>query len=299
MQTPLVNHRGLECQVIPEGFTEDEKWNMKGIAVDYDLIETLDIKMNEGRSFSRAYNDADNFIINETAARNLNWKNPVGKFLTMRGKKGVVIGVAKDFILSDVHFKLPPTVLFLSPKDLNFMLIKTTFTDSSSLSQVLPFIKEQWNTLAPDIPFEHQILEYRFIDHYGYVTQMAVIFGAIGGFAILYSCIGLLGLTSYAVGRRTKEIGVRKVFGATIQTIFKMLISELMMLTVISSIIAVPLAYFFIDGFLKWGWSYRASVGIWVFVFAVVLTLVTSIASISYHVLKAARTNPIEALRYE
>jgi putative ABC transport system permease protein len=179
------------------------------------------------------------------------------------------------------------------------MLIKTTFTDSSSLSQVLPFIKEQWNTLAPDIPFEHQILEYRFIDHYGYVTQMAVIFGAIGGFAILYSCIGLLGLTSYAVGRRTKEIGVRKVFGATIQTIFKMLISELMMLTVISSIIAVPLAYFFIDGFLKWGWSYRASVGIWVFVFAVVLTLVTSIASISFHVLKAARTNPIEALRYE
>jgi ABC-type antimicrobial peptide transport system permease subunit len=283
--------------VIPEGFTEETKWTMRGYVVDNDAIETLDIKIIKGRSFSEQYNDIDNVIINETAARQLKWENPVGKRLTFLGKRRTIIGVAKNFVFCPVYLRMGPTVLFMGPERFGNILIR--ISSNSSLSAVRPFLENQWRDVVPDMPFQLHTIEALFYRFYRYITELRTIFQFIGLWAIFISGVGLLGLTSYAVSRRTKEIGVRKVFGATMHTIFKMLFSEFMMLIVIANIIAWPLAYFLTDGYLKYAWSYRSDMGIGVFVLATVIIVGCAIVSIIYHTLKASRTPPVEALRYE
>jgi len=293
-----VNAPGLALDVIPEGHVERDKWTMKGYAVDYGFIEMLGIRMASGRSFSRDHADADGLIINETAARQLKWEDPVGKRLSVAGKKGVVIGVARNFVFNDVHFKPEPALLYLSPDELQYLLVKTS-PGASNDTGVQAFIKAEWDSLVPDLPFESLSLDFQFEDHYKYIGQMSTTVGLVGAFSLLVASMGLLGLTSYAVSRRTKEIGVRKALGASISSIFKLLFSEFMRLIAAANIIAWPLAYFLIDGFMRWAFSYRAVTGVGLFAAASLLTVLASVAAISYHTLKAARTNPQEALRNE
>lgn len=288
----------LDFNVIPEGANESDKLNMEGISVDYDFIELLNIKVKQGRSFSRQYNDADSIVINETAARQLNWENPVGKSLDFNGKKWVIIAVVKDFIYRDIHFKMDPIMFYMEPKKFNYMYIKIDV--ASSLPNVLSYIEQNWKTLEPDLPFQdYALFEHVFDEHYRYMTEMTLIFGLIGGFAIFVASMGLLGLTSYVVTQKTKEIGIRKAIGASVNSIFKMLTSEFLWLIVLANIIGLPLSYLLLDRFLRWGWSFRVNITGGIFIFACVLTFVTSIASITYHTLKAAHINPVEALKYE
>lgn len=293
-----VNYPGSKYRVIPEGIDKDEKWTMRGIAVDYDFIEMLGIKIKQGRSFSRKYTDTGNFIINETAARQIKWKEPVGKSLTVGGKKGIIIGVTNDFLFDDIHFKIEPTFLHIEPKNFNYIFVKTS-ASSRSLPDVISYIKMQWNEFLRDITFEYTFLDNLFSDHYQYITRMALIFGLIGGFSIFVSCLGLMGLTSYMMAQRTREIGIRKAFGASRNTILKMLFSEFMRLIALSNIISWPLAFFLVETYLRWAWAYRTDITVGSFVFAAVVTFTAAAVSIMYHTYKASRINTVEALKYE
>lgn len=293
-----VNYPGRKYRVIPEGTNETEKWTMRGIAVDYDFIEMLDIKITQGRSFSRKYADNGNFIINEKAARQLKWQDPVGKRLTLGDKNGIIVGVARDFLFDDIHFKVEPTILHIEPKNFNYIFIKTS-ASPQSLPGVISYIKEQWNKLEPDLPFEYSSVENLFNDHYQYVNQLALIFGIIGLFAIFVSCLGLLGLTSYMMAQRTREIGIRKAIGASGNTIFKMLISEFMRLIALSNLIGWPLAYLVVKGYLDWAWAYRTNLNIGAFIFAAIVTFAAAAFAVTYHTLKASRINTVQALKYE
>jgi putative ABC transport system permease protein len=294
----LGNHPGLALDVIPEGTQGTDKWAMRGFAVDHGFIEMLGIRVVKGRSFSRDYDDGSNLVINETAAKELGWEDPLGRRLTVRGKVGTIVGVVHDFIYNDVHFKCEPTVLYRDPSEFAQLLVKTRAGASDDHS-LLAAIEDRWNDVAPDLPFEPVTLDNAFEDHYKYIEQMSTVFGLVAGFALLVASMGLLGMASYAVGRRAKEIGIRKTLGATDNTVFKMLLSEFLKLIALSNVIALPVAFFLIRGFLRWAWSYRVETGPGLFAFVSALTLAMSLGAIAYHTLKAARTNPVEALRHE
>jgi len=287
---------GSGSTVIPEGKDEEDAQRVNAYPVDYDFIETLDMKIVKGRAFSREYNDSSSFIISETMAQHFKWDDPLGKQITRSGNKGKVIGVVKDFHFNHVFMKLAPALLFMRQRNYNFVLIKTASNPDAS---VLQFIEDTWNKILPDLPFETYTLDYHFRWNFSSTVKGKEVLGLIGIMAVFVSCLGLLGLASYTVERRTKEIGIRKTLGASAPGVVKMLISEFVILIALSNIIAWPIAYFCSNWFLQWAWVYKTRLSIAIFIFAALLSLCTAIISVIFQTVKAAVANPAASLKYE
>ena len=289
---------GPEDRVVPQGMSEEEAWTMNVYGVDTDFIDVLHIPLMEGRSFSVDYDDTDHFVINRMAARQLQWEDPIGKELTIGDRKGRVIGVVDDFHFNDVHYPICPTVLYLEEEDLHYLLIKVTRPEN--IPSVVAYIKKQWPILFPNVPFESYKLDDYFHDIYRSAIEVgAYLIGMVGGVAVFFSCLGLLGLASYAVRRRTKEIGIRKVLGASVHSLFVMLGMDLLKLVLLSNIIALPLAYFISKSFLQFAFAIRRDIRADVFIVAVLMTLLSALIAITSQTLKAACANPVHSLRYE
>jgi putative ABC transport system permease protein len=286
-----------EQQVVPEGVDEDDALNMNTYGVDYGFIEMLGIKIRQGRSFSQEFEDVNSLIINKTAVEQLQWENPIGKQLVIGGKKGMVIGVTEDYHFKSIYLsKIAPAVLYLDPDDINFVYVKLSSPDK--ISSVVEHMKEQWDILVPNFPLEYETLENAFQDMNS-GDKTAELTGALGLMAIFLSCLGLFGLSSYAVERRIKEIGIRKVLGASVSGIVRMLIKDFMKLVVIANIIAVPIAYFFMNRLTHFVYSYPISIGAGVFIICAALSLLVAFITVSSQTIKSALLNPAESLRYE
>ena len=283
-------------QVFPEGYETKEAWTMNTYGIDYDLIELLNMTITEGRSLSRDYRDQESIILNETAVKQLGWKDPIGKIVKIKNRSFVVIGVAEDFLFDNAHWKIAPSVLYLEETNLNYLFIKTSgFPDRDLIEDV----RALWIIFAPGIPFEYSTLDGRFESANDYIEKMYVIIGAIGIIAIFVSCLGLVALANFTVGRRTKEIGVRKVFGASVAGIVRMLLGHFVKLIIISNIIAWPLTYLLLKQFFQFGWAYTTDITLTSFLFAAGLSLVTAVLSVIYQTVKVAQANPVLALKYE
>lgn len=286
-----------EQPVLPEGLPENERLNMNVYGIDYDFIEMLDIEIVEGRSFSRNFSDANSFILNETAVQQLQWQDPLGKQLRIGDQQGTVIGVARDFHFKELYFaNITPAVLCLKPQELNYMLVKSS--NPENITGVTEHIRETWNILNPDLPFEHISLNNYFEDSFE-GDKTAEITGALGFMAIFLSCLGLLGLSSFAVERKIKEIGIRKVLGASVTGIIKMLTLEFLKLVAIANLIALPIAYFLMNAMIKMIFSYPMAIGADIFVFTVLITMLVAFITVTSQTLKAAHANPIDSLKYE
>ena len=192
---------------------EEEAISMHAYGVDYGFTESLKIQLIAGRSFSRTHADSQSFILSETAVKNLNWENPLGQQLTVGEKTGTVIGVAKDYLFADIGFRIPPTVLYLEPDDINYLLLR--YSSSDGFPQLRAFIETQWGSVFPDVPFECRTLDDYFNDFFLLLGRLANFLNAVGIAAVLFSSLGLLGLATYMVEQRTKEIGIRKALGAS------------------------------------------------------------------------------------
>ncbi len=285
-------------QVLPEGTSEDEFLNMNAYGIDYDFLELMDLKLTMGRSFSPLFDDTSNYIISETAVRQLNWMNPLGKQLTVGDDKGTVIGVVSDFHFKSLYLtEMTPSVLYLDSENVNYMYVK--YSSPDKFSGVLANIKEQFRIFAPNLPFEHVLLNDYFEDVYRSGDRTAQMSALIGGIAIFLSCLGLFGLSSYAVERRKKEIGIRKILGASVQRIIRMLIKEFIILIVIANIIAIPISYFMMQSMIKFLYAYPMSLGATIFILTAVITLLIAFVTVISLTLKAAFTNPVDSLRYE
>jgi len=282
--------------ILPEGEVEDNVLIMNAYPVHYDYFETLKMKIVKGRSFSREYADENNFIISETAARWLGWEDPIGKTLTMGKQKGRIIGIAEEFHFNHVFMNIAPSILYLNPEWTNLLFIKTSAVAGS---ETRDYIEERWNAIMPDVPFESTTLDFWFTDNVRSTTKISKIFNVISILSIFIACLGLIGLASYTTEQRTKEIGVRKVLGATVNNILKMLISDFLVLIIVANLIAFPAAYIFSKLFLEWAWVYKTDIGITVFIIAIALSLFSAIISVISQTLKAALANPVESLRYE
>lgn len=287
---------GARGQVIPEGFGEDEAWTMSVYGVDLNFTELLEMKIVQGRSFSEEFHDSGSLILNETAVRQLQWENPIGKKLNLGQKRGVVIGVARDFLFDNAHRRIEPSVLYLKENSLGYLLVKTT---DVPVEGIIDFIRERWGIINPGIPFSYSTLDSRFESSYRYLEGMYSVFGAIGIFAIFISCLGLVAVAFYTVGKRTKEIGVRKVLGASVPEIIRLLIFGFLKMVVLANIIAWPLTYVLLERFLDWAWAYNTDISMLIFVVTGLLTLMFAALSVIYQTIKVSLSNPAESLRYE
>jgi putative ABC transport system permease protein len=201
----------------------------------------------------------------------------------------------KDFHLHSLHRSIDPLYIYLDPGHFSYISIKMK---SADIPATIDFVKAVMKKIVPNCPFEYTFFDEVFARDYHTEQRMSTIFGSFAILAIIVACLGLLGLASYAAEQRTKEIGIRKVLGASGPKIFLLLSKEFLKWVVLANIIAWPIAYMIIRQWLQ-EFAYRVNIGIIIFVFATVLALAIAILTVSYQTIKAARANPVNALKYE
>ncbi len=292
---------------IENGFTIDIDWPGKNptlridaniAGVGYDFIKTAGMTIIEGRDFSRDFpSDSTGFIINDKALSMLGFKDPIGRQITMNETKGKIIGLIKDFNFSSLHNSIRPLILYFT-KDAIEREVALIRTEPGQTTNAIASIKKVCRDLNPDYP-----AVYKFVDEeYSRLYQSEQFIGKLSdGFAvlaILISCLGLLGLAMFTAQQRTKEIGIRKVLGASAGTIVVMLSTDILRLVIVSAVLASPLAYFIIDRWLQ-HFAYRVNINAWLFVGAGLLALLIALSTISFQAIKAAVANPIKSLKTE
>ncbi len=274
-------------------------WNLE---VDYDFFETLDIKLVEGRLFDHE-KEADSifyFVLNETAVKNLNIENAVGKrmgtYINQQGDLGYgnIIGIVKDFHIEGFNQEIRPMILTVS-NNVWFASFKIAQND---MSTTIDYIEKEWNKLEPTHPFRYTFLDQKF----GALLRQQENFGNMFLFltilAIIISAMGLYGLASYTAEQRTKEIGIRKVLGASVGQIMKMLTKDFMKLVFIANILAWPITYIIAKDWLT-NFSYQIDMPLLPFVFATILAMIIALITVSTQAYQAANSDPVDALKYE
>jgi len=284
-------------EVIPEGMSKQDAVRALFYPAAFDFIETLDMRILGGRSFNREYSDTLNsIVISKSMAEQLPFDDPIGKTLTMEEWKGTVIGIVEDFHFMHVFFKKAPAFLYISQSPLNYIFVKSNVAVDTELQN---FLAQRWNELFPHLPFEYQTLDDRFNAIFTSTVKGKEIFSSFSVVTIIFSLLGLLGLASYTAERRTKEIAIRKVLGASMQSILKALVSSFLFLVILSNIIAWPIAIFCTNWFLEWAWAYKTNIGIEIYIFAAVSSLLAAIIAVIFQSSKAAIKNPVDSLRIE
>ena len=274
-------------------------WNLE---VDYNFFETLEIQLSEGRLFDKEQesDSAYYYILNEAAVKNLNIENPlsrrIGTYINQNGdvRYGNVIGVVKDFHIEGFNQEIRPMIMTVS-NNLWFAAFKIA---SSDMTSTIDFIEKEWNKLEPSHPFRYKFLDAKF----GALLRQQENFGTMFLFltilAIIISAMGLYGLSSYTAEQRTKEIGVRKVMGASVVQIMKMLTKDFMKLVLIANVFAWPLTYVLAKDWLS-NFSYQIDMPVLPYIFATILASIIALLTVSSQAYLAANADPVDALKYE
>jgi putative ABC transport system permease protein len=280
----------------------DQGMAQKGInfaVVDHDFVETLGIKILEGRDFDKDMpsDTLTGVVVNETFVKRMGWKDPIGKKVETGNASQLrarVIGVMKDYHQTGMYNSIESLLLAYRPLN-NVVYIKLSGTETKS---TIAFIESKWKEIFPDQPFVFTYLTERFNNQFQADEKRGFIFELFTILAILIACLGLFGLASYMVEQRTKEIGIRKVFGANENTILGLISKDFLILVAIGIVIAVPVAYYFMSNWLE-NYVYRSPIGVTVLLIAAILTIFITFITISYKAYQAAIMNPANALRTE
>ena len=285
---------------LPEGFTEENMIFAANLSIDYDFLKAFDIELVAGRNFSLDYGtDVQSaFLINETAVKDFNWKTPeaaLGKTIDREGKKGVVVGVVRDFNFSSLTTPISPLVLSMDKYAYNTLSIKF---ENSNIESKIKAISDEWNRFFPEKAFEFTFLDDQLQEQYESFSNFGLIIQSFTGIAMLIACLGVYGLVLFTVQRKTKEIGVRKVLGASVSGILKLVVKDFAVLILLGFVIAIPVSYYFIN---KWLDNFVYQISISGFTYLVSLGIITCIVAITigYHSIKAAQTDPVKSLRVE
>jgi putative ABC transport system permease protein len=282
----------------PMGAGFDEAILMPVIAVNYDFIDTYGLELVSGRKFSKEFktDSREALIINEAAAEKFGWEDPIGQMMDIiGGRKGRIIGVLKNFHISSLHERIEPLVLYIQPYFCRYYSIRIR---SEDIPHTLAFIEKTWRDFAPARPFEYSFLEDDLDQLYRAEMRLGKISFYFTILAIFIACLGLFGLSSFTAEQRTKEIGIRKVLGASIGNIVFMLSKEFTKWVLVANIIAWPIAYYVMSRWLQI-FAYRTSISVWIFIFSAALALFIAFFTTSFQVVKAAVVNPAESLKYE
>ncbi len=266
------------------------------IYVDFGYIETFQMKLEEGRSFSQQFaTDSVNYIINEEAARRMGIGSPVGKVLQYGEEQGQIIGIVKNFNLHHLSRAIDPVVLEIGPDHFTEIVIRIKPEDQD---KTIREIENIWENHFNGEPFEYQFLDEELNQLYRPEQRMGVIFNLFSLLAILISCMGLFGMASFMTEQRTKEIGIRKTYGSSLLNIFLLINGSFIRLILLANLIAWPVAWFTMHKWLE-NYSYRTPVPWWSFPLAAVISIFIGFITVTYQSLRAASTNPADTIRYE
>jgi len=294
-----------------DGYTPEETETVKPLLkeiglssfmVDNDFVPTLQMQVLQGRNFSKDFSDSASVILNETAARQIGWKDAVGKYMGYPGnsQRFKVVGVVKDFNVASLHEVVEPFALFHNSSktyNLGHSYISVRFK-AGNMNNYLRELESKWKSAVQSTPFDYSFLDSEFESLYRSEQSMGSVVGIFTFLSIFIACLGLFGLSVYTIERRTKEIGVRKVLGASVQNVVALLSKDFLKLVLISAIIAFPVAWFAMNKWLE-DFAYRISIGWTVFVLAAFAALLIALFTISFQAIKAAIANPVKSLRTE
>jgi len=274
--------------------------NINTFVLDYDFIPNYGISVIAGRTFSRNFpaDDTTAFVINEAAVKSFGWTTPktaLGRKVNQQGKKGTIVGVVKDFHYRSLHYMIEPLLIHIN---VNWFQKFSVKIQSDNIPATVAAIGEKWKSLAPDLPFNYSFLDQDYDRLYKSEDQLSRIVSIFSALAIFIACLGLIGLTSFSVERRFKEIGIRKVLGASAGGVVMLISKEFIKLILISFVIAIPLTYYMLNLWLT-NFTDRITIGPVTFVVAGLSVLLISWAVISYLSIRAALANPVESLRTE
>ncbi len=275
---------------------DDRSLQMRWNSIDGSFLRTIRMKVTDGKGFSKIYpSSLTGFLINQKAAAALGWRIPVGHELIAARDTGRVIGIVEDVYFSSLRHEIGPTLYWYRPSFFSRALIRVAPGDYSGH---LREIRSAWNQVSPESPFEYHFLDTDIDMLYRSEKRLGLLFAMFGGLGVLVGSLGLFGLASFTIQRRTKEIGIRKVLGGPTVRIMIMLSGDFLILVGFANVIAWPVAYIIMQNWLH-NYAYRVGINLLIFPLVGALMVCLSLAAILIRVLRAARTNPVEALRNE
>lgn len=267
-------------------------------SVNYEYGKTVKWNIKEGRDFSKSFaTDSAAFIINESAAKFLPFKDPVGKTLVWNKKPYVIIGVVKDIMQESPFYPVRPTLYHIGSMSNLYNLIIRLNPNKSASASVKAVVNELMK-YTPDVPYEYEFVDESYGDKFQAEQRIGKLASYFAILAVFISCLGLFGMASFVAEQRTKEIGIRKVLGASVVNLWKLLSTEFVLLVILSCVIAAPIAYYYLNNWLS-NYDYRISISWTVFVFAALMALFITLITVSFQAIKAAFANPVKNLRTE
>ena len=289
-----------DAYITKDGAMAQTDINIKSLMVDEDFITTYKIEMAAGRNFSRNYttDKTEGYILNETAIRLLGWKNPndaIGNRFGYGQNRGQIIGVVKDYHFESLHQKVAPMVMLMNGSKFKRLSVRITGQD---IKGTLDHLESAWESRFPDKPFKYEFLDQRFKKLYSREQTQQLLFNIFSGIAIFISCLGLLGLSIFMAELRIKEIGIRKVLGASVHNLVVLLSGDFLKLVLIAILIASPIAWYVMNKWLD-NFAYRIALEWWMFGLAGILAVAIALLTISFQSVKAALMNPVRSLRSE
>jgi len=294
-QRPIELENGT-VNVSWEGKPQDSKSSFTQVAIGFDFIKTMEAELLKGRDFSEDFSDSTSFLINETAMQKIGYQDPIGKPLTLAGKKGSIVGVVRDFHFNSFYVPIEPLILHLSRINKgDYALIRT---EPGKTQVALEGLKALHKKLNPEFPFAHQFADEEYSMMYKneqVIKQLSTYFAFL---AIFISCLGLLGLVIFTAEQRTREIGIRKVMGASIGSLFSLLSFDFLKLVGLAFLIAVPIAWWSMNQWMA-NYAYRVGLGWQIFALAGIAGMGIALVTVSYQAIRAARANPVKSLRME
>ena len=280
-----------------EGQDPDEEILMRASFIDYNYFETLGLDIIEGRSYSKQFSTdpTEALIVNEEAVKVMGMESPLGKQLGIGDNQAKIIGVVKNYHFRSLKQEIEPLILILNPSNCWALFAKLS---SEDVSKTIGYMEKVWGEFASGYPFNYRFMDEAIDNLYHAEQQIGTLFRYFTILAIFISCLGLFGLASFMAEQRTKEIGIRKVLGATVSNVLLLLSKEYAKWVLFANIIAWPVAFYVMNRWLQ-AYAYRINIAVWSFVFAAVLALAIALFTVSYQAVRAATANPADALRYE
>ena len=270
------------------------------LSTDQDFIPAMNVNLAAGRNFDGTPADATGIMLNETAVKTLGLTDPVGKTCRVANTEGTIIGIVSDFHFKDLHSPIEPLAI-MANEYWKYSFMRTVLylkTSAHNASQAIAAVEKLWKQYEADLPFTYQFIDDEFDMIYKTDLRTGILFRYFAMIAILISCLGLFGLVTYTAETKTKEIGIRKVLGASVKDIVTMLSKEFLILVGIAMLIAFPLAYYWLDRILQ-SYAYRIDIQWWMFALTGIITVVLTILTVGWQAIKAATADPVKAIKSE
>ncbi|MBS1605433.1 MAG: ABC transporter permease [Bacteroidetes bacterium] len=296
MSHSLTGHNNGTYGVYWEGKDPKDHTEFEVMNIDYGLMETLGMQMQEGRTFSRDFGaDSTRIIFNEAAIRFMGLTDPIGKIVKVWGEDKQIIGVAKDFHFESLHEKIKPLFFELDPRNAYRFVAKL---QAGKERQAIRQLQQVYSRFNPGFSFDYTFLDKDYQNIYLAERRVSILSRYFAGLAVLISCLGLFGLAAFTAQRRSKEIGIRKVLGASVNNVVLLLSKDFLQLVLASLLIAFPLAWWVLNQWLN-GFAYHITIGIGIFAIAGMLIMVITLCTISWQSVRAALANPVRSLKSE